>query len=261
MSKSLTRALRLLELIVYGGEPRGLMELAAQSGYDKSTTLRVLRALQDHRFVTRDPHSKLFSVGPGLLSLASAALQRSDLLGLVRPYLHRLREATSETVALHLRLGDERVCVDKLESTEGLMMAVPLGQAIPLYEGSAAKAILAFLPPQEIERILAKAELDRDKEERIRPQLDGIRRRGYFVARNDRLQGVGTISVPLFDASGVTGSITVAGPIERWSEPKMAAFAPSMVEMVSQVSAAMGGVTPVWSRRGRMVARGDVGSD
>lgn len=244
MSQSAARLVDILERVARSPEPLGLMEIAEQTGLDKSTASRLLGLMHERQLVTRDAVTRRYTVGPAFLSLAAFALQGSDIRRLARPYLERIRDLTGETVSLHLRVGSERVCVDGVESPHVVRRVLPLGQQIPLHSGPSGKVILAFLPEREVAKITRSAHLVADARTALGNQLAETRRLGYLAAIGDRTAGVGAISVPLFDAQGPTASITVAGPAERWNLERLHEHAPTLSEMASQISAALGGPRP-----------------
>src|SRR3954463_2061196 len=157
MSRTAARTLDLMEHVARAPAPAGLIELADASGLDKSTAARLLAFLAERELVTRDSGTRRYAAGPALLGLGAAALRRSDLRVGARPYLERLRDATGETVTLHVRVADDFVCVDGVESPFPIRRAMPLGETLPLHLGSTGKAILAFLPSEEIGRQLEVA--------------------------------------------------------------------------------------------------------
>lgn len=244
MSQAAARAFELLERVARSSEPLGLMEIVEQTGLDKSTASRLLGFLQERQLVTRDVVSKRYSVGPAMLSLAAVTLQSSDLRRVARPYLERIRDLTGETVSLHLRVGTERVCVDGIESNHVIRRVIPLGQPIPLYVGPSGKVILAYLPQLEIDQALKSGHVASEERAALSRQLATIRQKGAMVAIGDRTPGVGAISVPLFDRSGPVGSITVAGPADRWDLDRLHQHQPAISSMALEISSALGGRRP-----------------
>src|SRR5262249_15187342 len=156
--------------------------------------------LEERGMVRRDPVSKKYRIGPALLSLSAIAIRKADLPQVARPYLGRLRDLTSETVSLHVRLGDERVCIAGAESSQVIQRVLTLGEPVSLCLGPTGKVILAFLDEADRTAIVARAKaaspaLDRD--------LTQVRKDGYLIVTSDRTPGVGAISAPVFDAHGV----------------------------------------------------------
>lgn len=240
LSKSAERAMTLLRILARNENGMGLMDLAGAAALDKSTAARLLESLQNQHFVHRDPQSKVYRVGAGMLSLAATINKRNRVLRLVRPFLEQLRDLSGETTSFYLRMGDGRVCVDGVESFHGSVRLLPLGEAAPFTAGgTTSKVILAFQPDEEIKRILHGAQLDEREFAQWREQLQAIRRAGYYAAIGERMAHVATMSAPIATSGGVTAAVTVSGPDDRWTIDAMTRFAPKLKEVASDLSALM----------------------
>jgi DNA-binding IclR family transcriptional regulator len=226
VSQVAERAFSILEQVARSDEPLGLMELAALLDADKSAALRSLTFLEERGLLRRDPRTKKYRVGPGLLSLGAIAIRKADLPQVAQPYLVRLRDLTGETVSLHARVGDERVCIAGAESTHVVQRVLTIGEPVSLCLGPSGKVILAFLSSDDREGIIAR---------------DAARRQGHLIVLSDRTPGVGAISAPVFDAHGAVGSITIAGPEDRWTPTNMKRISETLVEAAAAVSAEIGG--------------------
>jgi len=239
VSRTAARTLDLLEHVARAPSPAGLIELAGDSGIDKSTAARLLAFLAERELVVRDPATRRYAPGPALLALGAAALQRSDLRAGARPYLERLRAATGETVTLHVRVADAFVCIDGLEGTSPIRRAVPLGESIPLHVGSTGKAILAFLPPDEIERLLEAAAAAGADVPTLRSEIAAVRIQRFRAAVGDRVPEVGAIAAPLFDGATPYGAVSISGPAGRWDLHRMRAAAPVLTATTDEMSAVL----------------------
>ena len=236
MSRTAARTLDLLEHVARAADPAGLIELAGDTGIDKSTAARLLAFLAEREFVVRDAATRRYAPGPALLALGAAALRRSDLRTGARPYLERLRAATGETVTLHVRVADAFVCIDGLEGTSPIRRAVPLGETIPLHVGSTGKAILAFLAPAEIERQLGAAAAAGADVPALRSELAAVRSERFRAAVGDRVAGAGAIAAPLFDGTTAYGAVSISGPADRWDLRRMRAAAPLLTAATDEMS-------------------------
>jgi DNA-binding IclR family transcriptional regulator len=168
-----------------------------------------------------------------MLALAAPALRRFGIREVAVPVLRRLNIATEETTSLYLRIGTDRVCIDGVESPHPLRRVVALGERIPLRAGGASgRVILAFSKPDQQEKSGEDQSMKR------------IRSEGYCIAIGDRTPGVAALSAPIFDAAGVYGSITVAGPAERWTKARMIEFSGEIVAAGRAISSALGGEYP-----------------
>jgi len=94
------RAVRLLKLFTIERHEMSLAELSRLSGLNKTTTHRLLRALQSEGLIDRNAVSAAYSLGAGLMALGVQALASSDLRRRVRPLLKSLANDTGETATL-----------------------------------------------------------------------------------------------------------------------------------------------------------------
>jgi DNA-binding IclR family transcriptional regulator len=235
LTEKATRALDLLQAVADSPEPAGMAALGAQLGLDKSTASRLLRYLHGHGYLTRDPNSRRYEVGPKLMVLAATTLRHYNLRSVAEPTLVELRDATGETIGLHIRVGSERLCIAGAESTHVIRRVVPLGERAPLYLGPSSKAILAQLSDGEIDAILVAAGDPVDRGALFK-QLKFVRDNGYLAVVSDRTPGVAGLSVPISSGSTVLGSITASGPVERWTVKRMKEFAPRFVSASRLIS-------------------------
>jgi DNA-binding IclR family transcriptional regulator len=169
------RALSLLKLFGSGGGPLQLSELAERAGLYKSTTLRLLASLEHAQLIVRQADGR-YTLGPVIPRLHAAYAASFSLEAVVMPALRSLVDSTAETAAFHVRQGDHRVCVYRVDSPQ------------PVREQHPAPGAL----------------------------YASIRRSGVAVLAGDRLPGVAGISSPVFDAAGVLiGAVTLVMPRER----------------------------------------------
>jgi DNA-binding IclR family transcriptional regulator len=235
------RAFSILEQVARSEQPLGLMELAMRLDTDKSAAQRSLAFLEERGMVRRDFGSKKYRIGPGLLSLSAIAIRKADLPQVAQPYLARLRDVTGETVSLHVRVGDERVCIAGAESPHVIQRVLTVGEPVSLCLGPTGKVILAFLAEADRAAIVARAKMASPRFER---DLAQARKDGYLIVTSDRTPGVGAISAPVFDAHGAVAAITIAGPEERLTPEGMERVAGALVEACAAVSAEIGGTQP-----------------
>jgi DNA-binding IclR family transcriptional regulator len=240
VSQVAARAFNVLEHVARSDEPLGLMEVASRLEADKSAALRTLAFLEHRGLLRRDTATKKYRIGPTLLSLAAIAMRRADLPQVAQPHLTALRDLTDETVSLHLRVGDDRVCIAGAESSQVIQRVLTIGEPVPLWLGPSGKVILAFLAEAERAAIVARADVDRSAVER---DIARARTDGYLIVTSDRTPGVGAVSAPILDAAGAVGSITIAGPEDRWNRRAMREVAAALVTAAAAVSAEIGGAS------------------
>jgi DNA-binding IclR family transcriptional regulator len=186
-------------------EPATLADLVARTGLPRATAHRLAVALEGHRLVERT-ESGVWTTGAGLRELARSG---PDLAELAERHLVTLRDVSGESAQFYVRDGASRVCVAAAERAHGLRDTVPVGARLPLTAGSAAHALLAFAPADEVTPLLPSASFT------ARTLLD-VRRRGWAHSIAEREAGVASLSAPVRDgAGGVLGAVSISGPVER----------------------------------------------
>jgi DNA-binding IclR family transcriptional regulator len=182
--QAVDRAVTLLKAVADSSTPPTVHELAQRCGINRSTAWRLLRTLEYHGLVDRDPITQRYTVGYGAISLAGAVTDDS-LVRRARPLLEKLAVRTGEPVTLAVAKRFNLVYVDEV-APPGIMVPSWLGKPLPLHATSAGKVFLAWLRPDERSAILPKTlprYTDRTVTDRrkLDHELDGVRRTGYAL--------------------------------------------------------------------------------
>ncbi len=101
------------------------------------------------RFLVLDQETRRYSLGPAVMQLAGAILERDNLLEVVVPALERLQRASGETARLLWLVDWQRVCLADRVSHQSIRMSSGIGRAYPLHAGASGKTLLASLPERE----------------------------------------------------------------------------------------------------------------
>lgn len=247
--QSLDRAVAILNTFAPERPELGMSEIARRVQLTTSTTHRLLASLQAHGLV-RQVADRRYALGPQLLQLAHVADVRGNLRHVARPVMERLRDETGETVGLHsMRADFQRTVIDQAESRHPLRRTyTDLGSGIPLHQGAPGKVLLAHLPRDARERVLsqplaaATAHTITDPD-RLRAEIERIRREGHALSFEERVDGIHTVAVPLHDHTGsVIASVSVTGPASRVTRERLEALAPLARRAGDELSAQLGSV-------------------
>jgi DNA-binding IclR family transcriptional regulator len=186
--QAVDRAVALLKSVAGSATPPTVLELARECGINRSTAWRLLRTLEHHGLVDRDPITQRYTVGYGAISVA-AAVTDDALVRRVRPLLAKLAAATGESVTLAVAKRFNLVYVDQVDPPN-LMVPNWLDKPLPLHATSGGKAFLAWLGPGERDAILPR-ELPRytthtitDRDELDR-ELARVRNLGYALCERE----------------------------------------------------------------------------
>ena len=113
--------------------------------------------------------------------------------------------------------GGEVIYVERIEASTEIRVHHQLGGRRPIHTSSLGKAIVAFLPPDEIEALLRDYHFERFTEYTIVDReaylldLAKVRRQGWSLSRNEGVLGGTSLSAPVFDHTGhVVGAIGIS---------------------------------------------------
>jgi DNA-binding IclR family transcriptional regulator len=206
------RAARMLLALGDGQAQATLTELARHLRIHKSTAHSILATLVRHRFVSRDPLTKRYRLGPGLVAIAGAAADRSDLAALARPHLDRLQRLSGETVTLHVRDGAGSIILASEESSHQLKVTAPPGHCLPPFAGAVGKVLVAFAveAPRLPARLPAYTPRTIGVPVQYLEELARVRRAGVAYDEMEFLPGVRAVSAPVFYGGGATGEAAAA---------------------------------------------------
>ncbi len=183
-SQTLDRGLRILEHLAAVAAPEPVAEVASAVGLHRSVAYRLLRTLEDHQLVERDPAGR-YRLGLGMAALARGV--RTDLQAAALPRLDALAAELGMTAFLVVRAGDEAVTVASVEPRDtAAHVAYRPGTRHPVGRGAPG---LALLVPQ------APAPDDRDV-------LVEARRVGWASSHGEVIAGLRSIAAPVLGPDG-----------------------------------------------------------
>lgn len=245
--KSVDRALHVIDIVSTRKEGYGVTELARLVDLNKSSVYRILSTLAAHGYMEQDQETGRYKLGYKVLELSAKLLDSIDLRAEAHPFLKELEAMTNEVVHLVVYDQGEVVYIEKLEGTETLRMHSQVGKRAPMHCTSVGKVILAHLPPEEMERIIAKKGLPRHTEHTItdvttfRLHLEEIRKRGYALDLEENESGIICIAAPIFGYNGkVVAAVSVSGPTIRMTEQRLHELKDKMMEVGRNISRRLG---------------------
>jgi DNA-binding IclR family transcriptional regulator len=199
-------SLTVLRHLAQAPTPLPLSRIARDLSMNTSTCLNILRTLAHENYVSVDPHAKLYSIGLGVLELASGALSRGGDLSGVRALLDAISQAEGATITLWRRLSADRMLL-VLESLPagnvGIKMSI--GQRLPLMIGAAGRIMAAYsrLPDAEMRRQFEELRMDEPIAfEAYMAQADEAATRGWAIDDGTYSLGTSSVAVPVLDRAG-----------------------------------------------------------
>lgn len=221
--QSLGRVLDVLGLFSADRAQLSLSEIAELLEWPVPTTHRVTATLVDRGFLTREPHTKQFRLGLGVIRLVAPLLAGFQLPELARPHLQALSERTGETANLAILDGAEVLYVSSYPGRFRLRADATPGARLSAHCTALGKCLLAQLDPEDARRRLGPEPYARMTPEtagtwdELAPRLDNARTRGHAVSVDEYEVGLLSCAVPVRADAGLAAAINVAAPAMRVS--------------------------------------------
>lgn len=252
---ALDRALGLLEALAVAPDQQ-LIGLAEQVGLNKATAFRHLKVLERRGYVTQDPASKRYGLGPRLIELGFTAHGQLTLPRVAGSTMRALRDKYNETVHLGVLIGGEVVHVEALPSTHTLTMASSVGERSHVHATALGKCLVAWLDPAAIDSVLASDGLAKHTASTITDpaelidHLARVRAQGYAIDDGESSNGIRCLSAPIRGGHGdVIGAVSVSGPAERLTKRRVAGMRDEVLRSAEEISRRCGWAPGAGDRR------------
>jgi DNA-binding IclR family transcriptional regulator len=214
---SVERALQVLEVLADAKNGLTLSELSRRLQLPKSSMCYVLATLMTKGYLQRNQKTSRYTFGLKVFSLAHKSLRGIGLRQSAAPLLWSLMEKSGLTVHLAVLDDDEAVLVEKVEPLGAVRLATWVGKRMDLHCTGVGKAILAYLPDEDIDR-LCKHGFTRYNDNtitssrRIMAEIARIRKLGYAFEDEEGEIGFRCVGAPILDEEGkIMGGVSLAG--------------------------------------------------
>ena len=208
-NRSLERSLSILSAFRADKKKYTLAQLAEAVELPKPTIIRLCSTLIKYDFMKYDSEAMQYSLGMKLFELGNVVGSSLSLRNVASPHLLQLQIRSGRTAFLGILENDEVIYIDKKEDTTNQIRFVSeVGTRRPPYFGMFGQILLAFLPDEEVDRILARHPIVSVTKGSIsdpiefRERLRHIRRAGYIVEEGEAIEGVTGIAAPVRDFTG-----------------------------------------------------------
>ena len=237
------KAMEVLEAVASFGRPARFSEILADVPYPKATLHRLLYTLRDHGMLSHDPERSTYGMGMRLVRLAHAAWAQASIAPLARPHVDQLSSRLGETVHLAQLDAGHVLYVDKRNAHNPIEMFSEAGKIGPAYCTGIGKAMLAFLPPGELENVLPEQSFQRHTPatitdgEALRRELKGIRKTGISYDREEHEPRIICVAVPILNEAGTPlGALSVTSSTLRHSLDELSRYAPELQATARSIS-------------------------
>jgi len=214
----------------------------------KSTLHRFLVGLESHGILRRDADDRQWRLGYRLFVWGSLAGESTGLREIANPIMRDLVAATGETAILTVYRSQEVICIDKVETRHSVRLTMEVGRRRLPHAGASSKALMAYLPEDEIEAIIRIKGLPQlctntiTNPDELLSELARIRQQGFAESHEETDLGAWGVATPVFDrGGGVVAAIGVAGPNSRFDAARLQQYVTLCRQAAQRMSALLGG--------------------
>jgi len=245
--QAIERAVSILNAFSAEDPELGVTELAERLGLHKSTVHRFMVNLDAAGLVERNPRTGRYRLGLRIFELGSLVMQQMNLWDEALPFLEGLVRDTGETGHLAVLDGGEAIYIERVEARRALRVPSAIGRGYPAHATNLGKVLLADLPHERVETIIAERGLaaytphtitDRDL---LVAELERIRELGYAIDNEEYDEGLRCIGAPVRDHSGhVVAALGIGGPVTRITHDRVSELAGLVMAAANGLSRRLG---------------------
>src|SRR5437588_6022625 len=254
-SVAVERALAMLEAVAQDSEGLSNADISRKLKIPKSSASYILRTLEKQGYLNRNPETGRYRVGLKVLSLSRGALTGIDVREVALPIMRHLMKQTTLTCHLAILDGPMAVYIEKVEPEGFIKMDTWVGRRMRVHATSVGKALVAYIPREQLEGILRKSAMEKRTPKtittlpRLLKELEKVRTQGYAVDDEENNLGARCLGAPIFDERGnIAASLGLSGTTQQVSPQTMPRIIEALKDAARHISIGMGYRAP--HRRG-----------
>lgn len=237
----------LLSALADAQGPMGVKQVAEQLQLAPSTAHRLLQLLRKEGFVDAQGNGQ-YVVGTQFYRVAARVAASVSTQSIALPFMEAIANEFDETVLFGLYLPAQRAMsfTARADGTQLLKYQIEMHRPLSLLWGASGKAILAFLPTEDVRTILEGEAPSPATGESVpsfstlEPELARIRTLGYAVSDGEKLPDARGIAAPVHGPRGVVGCLCLTSPKSRVPHADVDTIGRRIIEQANAISRALG---------------------
>ena len=224
---SLARGLAVIQAFSQRRHHLTISQVSTTTGLSRAAVRRCLYTLAKLGFAGSDDNRHFF-LRPRILALGHSYISSMPLATAAQPVLEHISHLLHESCSIATLDGVEIVYIARANVTRIMSIDLGVGSRLPAFCTSMGRAILANLPPEELESVLARVEFKRYTERtitnpaKLTQALRQIRRDGYSIIDQELEHGLRSMAVPIQNPSGkVVAALNIGAHAQRVSIQEM----------------------------------------
>ncbi|HVN23398.1 MAG TPA: IclR family transcriptional regulator [Syntrophorhabdales bacterium] len=223
--KVLEKTVRILNLYTYTEGALTLDQIAKRAGLSKTTAFRILKTLEKHEIFKYNEREETYSLGLKLMELGGMVYSSLSIRKVASPYLDSLAHSLKATILLGIIKDEHLLYIDKRESESIIRVSSYIGLKRPPYYGMLGMTLVAHMPDEQRKKLLQSYPPEKITSKTVvdvrelMHRFDETKKSGYYVEREEAIDGVLGIGVPIRDFSGnVVAALGACMPVFQVNE-------------------------------------------
>lgn len=224
---SLARGLVVIQAFSTTARQMTISQLSVRTGLSRAAVRRCLYTLSKLGFAGAEDGQR-YSLRPKMLTLSHTYTSSNNLSSAAQPILERMSSHLRESFSVATLDGDDIVYVARSNVNRMMSVDLHIGSRLPAYPTSMGRVLLAYQPPDDVERYISRVILTPltprtvQTKEKLRMLLRNVRRNGYAICDQEYEVGLRSLAVPVFAPTGkAVATINLSGNASRMSSLEM----------------------------------------
>lgn len=243
---AISRATRALSVLLEMPEGATLSDISQRAGLSKSTASNLLRTMIAEELLTQDSLTRRLQLGPLLIELGTAAIERTLPIAEARRFMVQVAESTGLACLAIQRMSDGYfVAVEKIESRQDIKVTIGLGERFPADAPLLSRLWNAWAHDRRNGNRHAYTDSTITDGERLIEVEREVQRCGYASVRGEYIPGLNVIGFPVFGADAEPRLlIAVLGMGDTLDGESMQRLGRQLVAAAREITLSSGGRLP-----------------
>lgn len=241
MSKTVNKAIDVLETFLTSDRPLNLTEISRKAGINTATGYRLLQTLMERGLVVNGEKSA-YRLGLRFMDFSYTIRRSFKFTDIAHGPLSRLSEEKNADLFVGILDKDSLVIIEEYGNTQAMRINSPVGTRQPLHCTACGKILLTSKTEEQINELLSKPLRRHTLNSvtdpvKLKAQLATVAIEQVAYAFEEYKPGINGAAVPVHDTQGkIIAAIATTGTIDFLTKERMAWFVKDMTACAEEIS-------------------------
>lgn len=244
-SKTVNKAIDLLDTFLKDDGPHTLSDIARSTGLNTATTYRLASTLLEKNFLSHDKKRGTYSLGLKLMDYVYVIRRNIKYIDFSYLSLRKLCREQNESVYLAVKDGDESIVMEEIGVDEELRINSPIGKRLKLHCTAGGKILMTALSQEERIEYYHRNPLQPFTKytitdvDLLEKELASVKREGVAFDKEEYRMGIWAAAAPVYNPGGeiiaAVGILVLRSHVNENNTDKFATSIKSCAGEISQI--------------------------